>query len=316
VLQYLTRRLVLLIPTLAGVSLLIFALVRLLPGNVVDTLLAGDHAADPEARRQLEHALGLDKPWLTQYFDWIGGLLTGDPGASLRSGQPVGEILADAIPITLEIAVLGVAFALVAGIPLGVVAASRRGRAADYVARGLGLVGISMPSFWLATLILLLTSTVFGWVPPIEYVSPLQDPLGNLAQFALPALCASVYMMALVMRLVRAQMLEVLRLDYIRTARAKGLGSSRVLLRHALRNALIPVVTVTGFELGALLGGTAIIETIFGLPGLGSTLVQAIFNRDYPLIQSATLLLATMFVLLNLAVDMLYGVVDPRIQRA
>jgi peptide/nickel transport system permease protein len=315
VLEYLTRRVALLVPTLVGVSLIIFGLVRLLPGNVLDAQLAGDQAASPEARAELEQALGLDQPLPTQYFDWVGGVLTGDPGESLRNGRPVADIILDALPITLELAVLGMAFALLIGVPLGLVAAARRGRGADYGGRVLGLVGISMPSFWLATLILLLTSTAFGWVPPIQYISPLSDPLGNLSQFVLPSLAVSVYPMALVMRLTRAQMLEVLRQDYIRTARAKGVSDARVLLRHGLRNALIPVVTVAGFELGHLLGGAAIIETIFGLPGLGNTLLQAIFNRDYPVVQTATLLLAAMFVVLNLVVDFLYSVIDPRIQR-
>ncbi len=314
--QYFTRRVALLVPTLFGVSVIIFGLVRLLPGDVVDSMLAGDQGVTPAQRAALEHSLGLDKPLPTQYVDWVGGLFTGDPGTSLRSGRSVGSIIADALPITLELTILGALIALAVGVPLGVVAASRRGKLADYGARVLGLIGISMPSFWLATLLLLLTSTVFHWVPPIQYISPFGDPLGNLSQFILPALCVSVYMMALVMRLVRAQMLEVLRQDYVRTARAKGVSRGRVLRRHGLRNALIPVVTVAGFEIGGLLGGAAIIETIFGLPGLGSTLLQAIFDRDYPVVETATLLIATLFVLLNLAVDMLYGVIDPRIQRA
>jgi peptide/nickel transport system permease protein len=316
VVQYLTRRVALLIPTLLGVSVIIFGLVRLLPGNVIDAMLAGQNGVTAQQRHALEHSLGLDKPLPAQYGDWVGGLLHGDAGTSLRSGRSVGTIIGDALPITIELAVLGAILALAIGIPLGVLAAARRGRASDYVGRLLGLIGISMPHFWLATLILLFTSTTFHWVPPIEYISPFTDPLGNLSQFILPAFCLSVYMMALVMRLVRAQMLEVLRQDYIRTARAKGVSRRRVLLRHGLRNALIPVVTVTGFEIGGLLSGAAIIETIFGLPGLGATLLQSIFDRDYPVVETATLLLAAMFVLLNLAVDLLYGAIDPRIQRA
>ena len=193
------------------------------------------------------------------------------------------------------------------------ISATRRDGAGDYASRVGGLIGVSIPSFWLATLLLLFTSRVFGWVPPLSYVSPLDDPVANLSQFILPAISISVFTMAIVMRMVRATMLEVLGQDYVRTARAKGVSRQKVVYRHALRNALIPVVTVVGFEVGVLLSGAAIVEIVFGLPGVGYTLLQAIFNRDYPLIQATTMMLAVVFIVFNLIVDVLYGVLDPRI---
>ncbi len=197
--------------------------------------------------------------------------------------------------------------------PLGIISAVKRDSAADYGARIGGLVGLSIPSFWLATLLLLFTSRVFGWVPPLTYISPWDDPIGNLSQFILPAISISVFTMAIVMRMVRATMLEVLGQDYVRTARAKGVNRRTVITKHALRNALIPVVTIVGFEIGVLIGGAAIVEIIFGLPGVGYTLLQAIFGRDYPVIQAMTLMIAFTFIFANLLVDILYGVLDPRI---
>jgi peptide/nickel transport system permease protein len=208
---------------------------------------------------------------------------------------------------------LGLLIATLIGIPLGVISAVRRNSASDYASRVGGLIGISIPNFWLATLLLLFFSRVFGWVPPLSYVSFFDDPVKNLEEFFMPAIAISVFTLAIVMRMVRATMLEVLNLDYVRTARAKGVPRRHVLRKHALRNALIPVVTVVGFEVGVLIGGAAVVEIIFGLPGVGYTLLNAIFNRDYPVIQTATLLIATVFVVVNMVVDLIYGVLDPRI---
>ena len=213
----------------------------------------------------------------------------------------------------LYLVAISMACAVVVGIPLGVISAVRRDSAHDYASRVGGLVGLSIPSFWLATLLLLFTSRVFHWVPPFSYISPLDDPWGNLQQFILPAVSISVFTLAIVMRMVRATMLEVLNLDYIRTARAKGVPRRKVIFKHGLRNALIPVVTIVGFEVGVLMSGAAIVELIFGLPGVGWQLLQAIFNRDYPVVQATTVLLATTFILFNLLVDLLYSVLDPRI---
>jgi peptide/nickel transport system permease protein len=310
---YIAKRILLLIPTLLGVSIAIFAMVRLLPGDVIDILFGGDVTADEEVKQQAREQLGLTGSYPEQYWRWMSNAFQGDLGDSLRNTEPVSTILRDALPITLELIFLALFIAVAIGVPLGVISATRRDGARDYASRVGGLVGVSIPSFWLATLLLLFTSRVFGWVPPLSYVSPLDDLGANLSQFILPAISISVFTMAIVMRMVRATMLEVLSQDYVRTARAKGASRQKVVYRHALRNALIPVVTVVGFEVGVLLSGAAIVEIIFGLPGVGYTLLQAISNRDYPLIQATTLLLAVTFIVFNLIVDVLYGVLDPRI---
>ena len=312
---YIVKRIAFAIPTLFVVSLGIFLLVRLLPGDIIDILFGGDLSASEEVKEQAREQLGLNGSYPEQYWRWISGAVQGDFGFSLRSTEPVSNVILDALPITLELLILALLIAVVIGVPLGVISAVKRDRAADYAARVGGLVGLSIPSFWLATLLLLFTSRVFGWVPPLNYVSPFDDPIANLSQFILPAISISVFTMAIVMRMVRATMLEVLGQDYVRTARAKGVNRRIVISRHALRNALIPVVTIVGFEIGVLIGGAAIIETIFGLPGIGYVLLQAISERDYPLIQGMTLLIAFTFIFANLLVDILYGILDPRISQ-
>jgi len=304
-----------LVPTLIGMSIIIFLMLRLLPGDIVDIIAGTDAQTDSAARERLRDAMGLSDPLWLQYVNWIGDLLRGDPGTSMRSGQPVSDLLATALPITIELAVLAVVIATVVAIPLGVISAVRRDTGLDYVSRVVGLIGLSLPNFWIATLLLLFTSKAFGWVPSISYIPITEDPIGNLKQFGLPAFAVAIQLMAIIMRMTRTTMLEVLSQDYVRTARAKGLGERLVVYRHALRNALIPVITVIGFQLGALLGSSAIIEVIFGLNGVGNTLLQAIFNRDYPLVQAAVLYLAVVFVLVNLAVDFMYAVLDPRIKQ-
>jgi peptide/nickel transport system permease protein len=313
VVGYVFRRVLSAIPTLLGVSIGIFLMVRLLPGDIIDILFGGDLTASEEVKAQAREQLGLNGSYPEQYWRWISGVVQGDFGFSLRNTEPVSVVILDALPVTLELCILGLLIATLVGVPLGVISAVRRDRGSDYVARVGGLIGLSIPSFWLATLLLLFTSRVFGWVPPLNYISPFDDPIGNLSQFILPAISISVFTMAIVMRMVRATMLEVLGQDYVRTARAKGVSRRTVVSKHALRNALIPVVTIVGFEIGVLIGGAAIIETIFGLPGIGYTLLQAIFGRDYPVVQAMTLLIAVSFIFANLLVDILYGVLDPRI---
>jgi peptide/nickel transport system permease protein len=303
------------IPTMIGISILIFLMVRLLPGDIVSVLAGGDIGSDPELIEQARRDLGLTGSYPEQYWRWISGVLQGDLGLSLRNTEPVSTVLLDALPITFELMFLGLLIATVIGVPLGVLSAVKRDSKHDFAARVGGLIGVSIPSFFLATLLLLFTSKVFGWVPPLNYVPFYEDPIENLSQFILPSLSISVFTLAIVMRMVRATMLEVLGQDYVRTARAKGVKRKVVISRHALRNALIPVVTVVGFEIGILMGGSAIVEIIFGLPGLGNTLINAIFNRDYPVVQGATMLLAFIFIFANLLVDLLYGVLDPRISQ-
>jgi len=307
------RRFLLAVPTIIGISIIIFLMVRLMPGDIVDVLLGGDAVATQEQKDQVREQLGLTGSYPEQYWNWASGAATGDFGDSYRNAEPVSDILWRAVPITLELMILALLIATLIGVPLGVISAVRRDSVSDYASRIGGLIGISIPSFWLATLLLLFTSRVFGWVPPITYVPFFDDPLTNLTQFILPAISISVFTLAIVMRMVRATMLEVLSQDYVRTARAKGVKHRLVVYRHALRNALIPVVTIIGFEIGILMGGAAIVEIIFGLPGVGYVLLQSIFNRDYPVVQGATLLIAVIFVLANTMVDIVYGWLDPRI---
>jgi peptide/nickel transport system permease protein len=313
-LRHVARRFLLVVPALFGISVAIFLMVRLMPGDVVDFITGGDLTISPEQRHQIRQQLGLTGSYPEQYWNWIRGLFTGDMGNSLVSTIPVSHTIGQALPITFELIGLGIVIALLFGVPFGVVAAVRRDSAGDYASRVGGLVGVSIPSFWLATLLLILTSRVFHWVPPISYVSPTDDLGANLSQFILPAVSISVFTLAIVMRMVRATMLEVLGLDYVRTARAKGLPRRRVVYKHALRNALIPVITIAGFEVGVLMSGAAIVEKIFGLPGLGYTLLQAITTRDYPLLEDTTMVIGVVFILMNLLVDLLYTVLDPRIQ--
>jgi peptide/nickel transport system permease protein len=312
-LGFIGRRFLLMIPTIVGISIIIFLMVRLMPGDIVDVLLGGDAVATEEQKDQVREQLGLTGSYPEQYWHWASGVVTGDFGESYRNTEPVADVLSRAVPITLELMILALLIATLIGVPLGVISAVRRDSVSDYGARVGGLVGISIPSFWLATLLLLFTSRVFGWVPPITYVPFFDDRLTNLSQFILPAISISVFTLAIVMRMVRATMLEVLSQDYVRTARAKGVQHRLVVYRHALRNALIPVVTIVGFEIGILMGGAAIVEIIFGLPGVGYVLLKAIFNRDYPVVQGATLLIAVIFVVSNTVVDIVYGWLDPRI---
>ena len=314
--HYALRRLLLLVPTLLGMSILIFAMVRLLPGDVVDAMFTGESGVTAGAKQSIRKALGLADPVPVQYVKFVGGVVTGSLGQSLTSGEPVSTIMARAVPITLELAVLAAVTATAAGIPLGVLSALRPNTSLDFAARVGGLIGLSVPNFWFATLALLATSVLLHWIPPVTWIPPWRDLAGNLAQMAIPALAIAVYLMATVMRMTRASMLEVLRQDYIRTARAKGAPGPAVMFRHALRNSLIPVITVIGFQVGTLIGGATIVEVIFGLPGMGYTLVQGIFGRDYTVIEVAALFLASVFVVVNLLVDLLYGVIDPRIEQA
>lgn len=314
-LGFVARRVLLMIPTVVGISIIIFLMVRLMPGDIIDILFGADIQVSEEEKQQARIALGIEGSYPEQYWNWASGVVTGDFGQSFRNAEPVLDVLLRAVPITFELMILSLLIAVLIGVPLGVISAVRRDSSSDYAARVGGLVGISIPNFWLATLLLLFTSRVFGWVPPLGYVSFFDDPLTNLTQFVLPAISISVFTLAIVMRMVRATMLEVLGQDYVRTARAKGVTRNIVILRHALRNALIPVVTIVGFEVGILMGGAAIVEIIFGLPGVGYVLLNSIFNRDYPLVQGATLMIAVIFVLANLLVDIVYGWLDPRISQ-
>jgi peptide/nickel transport system permease protein len=311
--RFVAERLAALVATVVAISIIIFLAVRLLPGSILDLFFAGDNTATPAQLEAAKKALGLTGSYPEQYWHWASGAVHGDLGHSLLSQQAVSSIMTSALPIDIELIALGILIALVVGIPLGAVSAVRRDKGVDYFSRITGLVGISLPNFWLATLLLIFTSRVLHWVPPLAYVSLFKDPWRNIQEFILPGIAISVFTLAIVMRMVRATMLEVLNLDYVRTARAKGVPRRTVLVRHALRNALIPVVTVAGFEVGVLISGAAVAEIIFGLPGVGYQLLHAIFQRDYPVVQASVLIIATTFVVVNFFVDLLYGILDPRI---
>ncbi|HZS32377.1 MAG TPA: ABC transporter permease [Methylomirabilota bacterium] len=315
--RYVLRRLLLLAPTLLGISVLVFVLMRLIPGDVVQVMLGTEAQLGPEQRQTLYRLLGLDAPLPVQYLRWLGAILRGDLGVSLRTAEPVAAIIAGRLPITLELAVLAAALSWAVAVPLGVLAALRRGGLSALVAHVIGLVGLSVPSFWLATMLLLVTSLYLRWQPAgAEWVSPLRAPLTNAQQVLLPVLSLSGALVAVVMRMTRSAMLEVLGQDYIRTARAKGVAERGVLARHASKNAAIPVVTVMGVQVGYLLGGAVVVEVIFGLPGLGWMILNGIYQRDYPVVQGGVLFVGVLFVLVNLLVDVAYACLDPRIRYA
>jgi peptide/nickel transport system permease protein len=311
--RYLARRLALLVPVMLGVSVLVFALVHLIPGDVVDALL-GMEAGSPEVRAELRRMFGLDEPMHVQYLRWLGDILRGDLGVSLRTGQPIAASIGRHLPVTVELAVLSVLLSSAIAIPLGILSALRRNSVSDLVIRLAGLTGISFPSFWLATMLILISSLYFRWLPPPIFVGLRENWALNLQQMALPTLALAAGLSAVVMRMTRSAMLEVLRRDYVKTARAKGLPERTVVARHALKNALIPVVTVVGAQTGYLLGGAVVIEQIFSLPGMGWLLLNGVYQRDYPMIQATVLLLAFFFVLTNLVVDIAYAILDPRIR--
>jgi peptide/nickel transport system permease protein len=310
--RYLLRRLVLLVPTLVGVSIVVFALVRMLPGDAV-TMLLQDYAYAKDAD-EMRAKLGLDRPVPVQYVEWAGGVLRGDLGTSLRSKNPVGEELLKRIPVTAELGVLALIIGILISIPVGVISAVRQDKPIDYAARSLAIGLLAIPGFWLGTLVITLPSVWWQWTPPLRYTQLFDDPLKNFGQMVLPAAILGLGLSGGVMRLTRAQMLEVLRQDYILTAAAKGLAEWATVYRHALKNAFIPVLTLFGLQVSIIVSGTVVLESIFVLPGMGRYLLEAVQYRDYPVIQALNLLFATVIVLANLVVDIGYGWLDPRVR--
>lgn len=317
-LGYVVKRLVSVIPTLVSVSLVVFVIMRLLPGDVAAMILMGDgdtaSAAGSDAIATLREQLGLNEPLYVQYFQWLWGLLTFDVGASLWSKQAVFEEIWRRLPVSLELAVFALTIALIVGIPAGVIAALKKKTAADYALRSFSIAGLAVPSFWLATLLILVLSMYFRWTPPLGYIAPWQNLWLNMQQMFWPALILGFANAAAISRMTRSAVLEVMREDYVRTAHAKGLSASKVVERHVLRNSMLPVVTLIGIDLGNLIGGTLVMETIFTLPGLGRYLVDSIFNRDYPVVQTLIVLVAFGVILINLITDLLYSLLDPRIR--
>jgi peptide/nickel transport system permease protein len=310
--QYVVRRVLAIVPVLFGISILVFLLVHLIPGDVAQILL-GTQATDQQIET-LRRTFGLDRPLPVQYVDWLSHIVRGDFGVSFRTNRPVLPDLVSRFGVTVQLTLTSMIIALVVAIPLGVASASNRGRTSDGISRVVALLGLSIPNFWLGTLLILFVSLGLHWLPPVGFVSLLDNPWLGVQTLILPAIALGTAVAAFIMRMVRSSLLEVLRQDYIRTAYSKGLRDRGVLYRHALKNAFIPVLTVIGVQIGYLLGGAVIIESIFSLPGMGRFLLDSISNRDYSIVQGGVLFIALIFCLVNLSVDLVYAWLDPRIR--
>jgi len=316
-LAYVIRRLLLIIPTLFIVTIIVFLSVRLIPGDVVDMMLSemGPEAGGSFDREAIEKTLGLDVPIHVQYGRWIGDIsLHGSLGESLRGGQPVTEKIFSRLPITFQLGVMAIIIALLIAIPIGVYSSIRQDTLGDYVGRSIAIIFISVPNFWTGTIIMIYPSIWWGWSSPMELIKFVDDPLGNLGMFIIPAVLLGMMLSGATMRMTRTMMLEVLRQDYIRTAWSKGLKERVVIIRHALKNALIPVVTLIGYQMPLLIGGSVIIEQIFVLPGIGRLMLESLNQRDYPIISGINLFVATAMITINLIIDLTYAYLDPRVQ--
>jgi peptide/nickel transport system permease protein len=312
--RYLVVRLYSMALTLLGLTVLVFLMLHLIPGTVVEQMIGADAMVSQQMVDQLKRFFGLDEPWPVQYGRWLGQLLRGDLGTSWRTGKPVLSLILERLPVTVELTLLSVAFSVVLGVAAGVLSAVRRDRPADHATRVATLLGLSIPVFWQGTMLILFFSLYLRWMPPVMWVDLPTDPRRNLTIMILPVLCLGTAAAANVARTTRSCMLDVLGSDYVRTARAKGLAGKAIVWKHALKNAMIPVVTVVGLQLGILLGGTVVVEEVFTLPGVGRLVLWSIYQRDYPVTQSTILFIATLFMAVNLAVDLLYGYLEPRIR--
>ena len=310
---YVARRLALAAPLLLGMSLLVFGLMRVIPGDPAVVVLG--YKATPESMRALRETFHLDEPLPQQYLRWLGGVLRGDFGIDYRQNEPIGRMILDRLPVTLELTVLAALVAALIGVPLGLLAGARRGGAADRASQALGLVGISIPDFWLGIMLILTLSLAAGLLPSSGFVFFAESPLENFQYLALPTLTLAASRAAALGRLTRAAVLDVVHRPFVQFARAKGLGEGAILLRHVLPNAAIPIVTVIGLQVGYMLGGAIVVETIFALPGLGRMTLDAVLERNYPVVQSGLLVVGAMFMVVNLVTDLLYGVIDPRLRR-
>ena len=311
---YLLRRIAIAVLTLLGMSMVIFGLLRLAPGDIVDILFAAAGYVDDEQKQAILKELGMDRPYWVQYLEWLWQIVTGDLGKSYRYELPAWELIKPLLPVTLELAGLAIVISVLLGVPTGVISAVRQDSGLDYVLRVVSLAGLSMPSFWLGMVIILACVAWLGWIPPMTYVGPTENFRLHAVQFLLPALAVGYRSSALIMRITRSALLEVLREDYVRTAQAKGQSPRVVVWRHALQNAMLPVVTVIGIEFAFMIGGLVVTESVFNLPGVARFLVEAIQWRDYPMVQNIVMFIAIVVILANLAVDMLYGVLDPRVR--
>lgn len=317
---YLIRRILLSIPVLFLVTIIVFALLRFIPGDVIDAMLAeagqgGGGGAQVEIdRAALEHALGLDVPIHVQYGRWVSGVLRGDLGISLRKQRPVRDLIFGRLPVTMELGVFAVLTGLLIALPVGIYSAIRQDTVGDYITRSFAIMALAIPSFWLGILIMVLPSIWWQWSPPLKFVPFMEDPIKNLQMVIIPSIVLGLFLSGTTMRMVRTMMLEVLRQDYIRTAWAKGLRERIVIVRHALKNALIPVVSIIGLQVVLIVGGSVIIEQIFNLPGIGSLLLESLNKRDYPIVSGINLIIAVVVLLMNLVVDVTYCYLDPRVK--
>jgi peptide/nickel transport system permease protein len=315
---YLLRRVALIIPTLILLTMIVFLSVRFIPGDVIDMIIAEINTEGAmsyeEAREMIREELGLDTPIHEQYWNWVTGVVRGDLGTSMRSGRPVTEEFFSKVPISIELGILSMIIGLVIAVPLGIFSAIRQDSMADYAGRTMAILMLSIPGFWLMTMVIVFPAVWWNWIPPIEYVPFTEDPANNLIQFGIPAVLMGAAFSGTMMRFVRTMMLEVLRQDYIRTAWSKGLSERTVIYRHALRNTLIPMVTIVGMGLPGIIGGSVITEQIFNLPGVGRWLFDAVNQRDYPIISGMNLMSATLVLFCNLAVDITYAWLDPRVK--
>ena len=315
---YLLRRVVLIVPTLILLTMIVFLSVRFIPGDVIDMIIAEINTEGAmsyeEAREMIRGELGLDTPIHEQYWNWVTGVVRGDLGTSMRSGRPVTEEFFSKVPISIELGILSMIIGLVIAVPLGIFSAIRQDSMADYAGRTMAILMLSIPGFWLMTMVIVFPAVWWNWIPPMEYVPFTEDPANNLIQFGIPAVLMGAAFSGTMMRFVRTMMLEVLRQDYIRTAWSKGLSERTVIYRHALRNTLIPMVTIVGMGLPGIIGGSVITEQIFNLPGVGRWLFDAVNQRDYPIISGMNLMSATLVLFCNLAVDITYAWLDPRVK--
>lgn len=312
-LTYFLRRLLLSIPTIFIVTLIVFTLVRLVPGDVVDIIIGTQNYLSEQQIEKMYEDFGLDKPLFTQYFVWIKSVLSGNLGVSLRSGEDVADMLLQRLPVTLELALLSILFSIILGIPLGIISATKKNTSIDNTIKILGLIGLSSPVFWIGTIFIVLASTYLEKFTIFGYVPFLQDPLKNLQIFLLPAFTLGLMIAAQILRITRTSLIESLSQDYVKVALSKGLKKNKVIFKHAFRNALIPVITFTGIQLGFLFGGSIVIENMFALPGIGRLLLQSVNQRDYPVIQGIILFIVILIIALNLLIDFIYTLVDPRV---
>ncbi|MPZ23692.1 MAG: ABC transporter permease subunit [Dehalococcoidia bacterium] len=311
--RYMGRRLLLVIPTVIGITILASLMVRLLPGSALE-LLVVQQGGTEEDRDRIESELGLDRSWVAQYTDWVGGAATGDFGDSLITRRSIGEELERRLPVTMEMGLLALFFSSAIAIPVGIISAVNQDKLVDHFVRSLAIGAVAIPGFWLGTLVMVWPAKLWGWSPPLEYIDLWVDPIANLKQMWIPSLLLGIALSGAEMRMTRTMMVEVLRQDYIRTARAKGLAGRVVVARHALSNAMIPVITLIGIQVPFVVSGTVVLESIFLIPGVGTLMLESLATRDFPVIQAVVLMMAIVVLVANLLTDITYTMLDPRIR--